>query len=1153
MTTNGGSFEPQRTVVEVRRSMVEQVRLDLIGPSRSQTTFHAEVLEYAPSRWYMSGFLVPRNAPEEQRADDTDEGDLDSGDDTGGDDQGAPEKASGRRAWRPSSLGLSFLVPEGASSLKAEVTWGDYAIAVSKTEAADASGAEVRDRWTRRHRAESVSIPLKMLGRNSVSVPDSGGARLDVLVREIDLKSEQGVSKAKSVSVYVVNDRHAIEDKQRADEAFMFQVHMEVSCELGIIERYDLHGLDSKDWDERVADLHYRDVAEYAVGHNCAAEWAVDDRDGVCRSVSTCCVPLAPVARVIPNEAIADFELGMERLGEIADFAEAEAALRGVVSTYRSWIATQKSGLDEVTPRRKEVATQLLVEAQAASDRIADGIACLAKPEALEAFTIANRAIARAGRRRSSQQQSTTPEAVKPPRWRPFQLAFVLLNLRGIVEPEHVEREVVDLLFFPTGGGKTEAYLGLAAFTIAYRRIVNPGVLGSGLSVLMRYTLRLLTLDQLSRAAAVVCALELERVADTAQPKRLGEWPIEIGLWVGRAATPNRMGRAGEPDPQRVTARTKVLDYKKNSKKPLPVPLRECPWCGTQFAADSFELVGDGGNSNASNPTNLSLKCVNRTCDFHLSRRALPILTVDEPIYRRLPAFLIATVDKFAGMPWTGEIANLFGGVARYGPEGFYGATEPNLGAPLASPLLPPDLIIQDELHLISGPLGTVVGLYETAIDHLSSRSSGGTRVRPKIVVSTATVRRAQDQVLALFGRRETQIFPPPGPDRGDSFFAKSLPTNDPSSRHYLGITVPGGSPKVLFLRTAVSIMAIAQTLWQQAKPDEQNPADPYMTLLTYFNALRELGGARRIVEEEVGPRLRTYDRRVRFGSPAVFASRDIKTQPLELTSRVSTEEVAEAKRRLGSTYRGRKDKDSVDVALATNMISVGLDITRLGLMLVSGQPKTASEYIQATSRVGRDPEKPGLVVVLLNTGKPRDRSHYERFANFHATFYRNVEATSVTPFSPRALDRGLAAVVVALSRLGISGFTGNKGAALAQPRRTDLDVVANVIAERAASHKVQSAADQAEAEKIARERVARVLDNWAFIAKEVADAGGGADFGYAREGTAVRHLLYDVLDKADLEPHWETFRTPRSLRDVEPPVLVKIKTPEGRTLSEDA
>jgi hypothetical protein len=1045
--------------------MVEQVRLDLIGPSRSQTTFHAEVLEYAPSRWYMSGFLVPRNAPEEQRADDTDEGDLDSGDDTGGDDQGAPEKASGRRAWRPSSLGLSFLVPEGASSLKAEVTWGDYAIAVSKTEAADASGAEVRDRWTRRHRAESVSIPLKMLGRNSVSVPDSGGARLDVLVREIDLKSEQGVSKAKSVSVYVVNDRHAIEDKQRADEAFMFQVHMEVSCELGIIERYDLHGLDSKDWDERVADLHYRDVAEYAVGHNCAAEWAVDDRDGVCRSVSTCCVPLAPVARVIPNEAIADFELGMERLGEIADFAEAEAALRGVVSTYRSWIATQKSGLDEVTPRRKEVATQLLVEAQAASDRIADGIACLAKPEALEAFTIANRAIARAGRRRSSQQQSTTPEAVKPPRWRPFQLAFVLLNLRGIVEPEHVEREVVDLLFFPTGGGKTEAYLGLAAFTIAYRRIVNPGVLGSGLSVLMRYTLRLLTLDQLSRAAA----------------------------------------------------------------------------------------VGDGGNSNASNPTNLSLKCVNRTCDFHLSRRALPILTVDEPIYRRLPAFLIATVDKFAGMPWTGEIANLFGGVARYGPEGFYGATEPNLGAPLASPLLPPDLIIQDELHLISGPLGTMVGLYETAIDHLSSRSSGGTRVRPKIVVSTATVRRAQDQVLALFGRRETQIFPPPGPDRGDSFFAKSLPTNDPSSRHYLGITVPGGSPKVLFLRTAVSIMAIAQTLWQQAKPDEQNPADPYMTLLTYFNALRELGGARRIVEEEVGPRLRTYDRRVRFGSPAVFASRDIKTQPLELTSRVSTEEVAEAKRRLGSTYRGRKDKDSVDVALATNMISVGLDITRLGLMLVSGQPKTASEYIQATSRVGRDPEKPGLVVVLLNTGKPRDRSHYERFANFHATFYRNVEATSVTPFSPRALDRGLAAVVVALSRLGISGFTGNKGAALAQPRRTDLDVVANVIAERAASHKVQSAADQAEAEKIARERVARVLDNWAFIAKEVADAGGGADFGYAREGTAVRHLLYDVLDKADLEPHWETFRTPRSLRDVEPPVLVKIKTPEGRTLSEDA
>ncbi len=413
----------------------------------------------------------------------------------------------------------------------------------------------------------------------------------------------------------------------------------------------------------------------------------------------------------------------------------------------------------------------------------------------------------------------------------------MLLNMRGIIDEAHGEREIVDLLFFPTGGGKTEAYLGLAAFTIAYRRLTNPGLTGAGLSVLMRYTLRLLTLDQLARASAVVCALEMERI----EHKRLGEWPIEIGLWVGRAASPNRMGYKGDKDGQAHNARTKVMQYAKNSKKPLPVPIRECPWCGTGFNVTSFILVDDSGKPNSDRPSNLELRCVNSKCAFHLSRRPLPIITVDEPIYRRLPAFLIATVDKFAGMPWTGEIAGFFGGADRYDAGGFYDAAMPKGGKPLERPLPPPDLIIQDELHLISGPLGTMVGLYESAIDALSSRGDGRKRARPKVVVSTATVRRAQAQVRALFDRRETRVFPPPGIDRGDSFFALDLPIDDSGSRHYLGLAVPGGSPKVLFLRSAVSLMAITQTLWEHSPPDNTNPAESYMTLLGYFNALREL------------------------------------------------------------------------------------------------------------------------------------------------------------------------------------------------------------------------------------------------------------------------------------------------------------------------
>lgn len=348
-----------------------------------------------------------------------------------------------------------------------------------------------------------------------------------------------------------------------------------------------------------------------------------------------------------------------------------------------------------------------------------------------------------------------------PPPGRPFQLAFLLMNLKGIAEPTHEDREVVDLLFFPTGGGKTEAYLGLAAFALILRRLRHSGIDSAGLGVLMRYTLRLLTLDQLSRAATLICALELERQKHADKP---GDWPFEIGLWVGRAATPNEMGRKNDNNPN--SARARTIAYKNNSQKASPIPLEECPWCGTKFTPNSFNLV-----PNQDNPTDLRITCVNRKCEF-TRNNPLPILAVDEPIYRRLPCFLIATVDKFAAMPWTGPVGGFFGRVERHDRNGFYGPCEPNIGLPLPAPPQPPDLIIQDELHLISGPMGTLVGLYESALDELCARKVGEKVIRPKIVASTATVRRAEMQIRALFCRRTVDIFPPPGPDRRDSFFA---------------------------------------------------------------------------------------------------------------------------------------------------------------------------------------------------------------------------------------------------------------------------------------------------------------------------------------------------------------------------------------------
>lgn len=693
------------------------------------------------------------------------------------------------------------------------------------------------------------------------------------------------------------------------------------------------------------------------------------------------------------------------------------------------------------------------------------------------------------------------------------------------------------MLFFPTGGGKTEAYLGLAAFTLVLRRLKNPGITSAGLSVLMRYTLRLLTLDQLGRAAALICALEIERQKDLS---KLGEWPFEIGLWVGRAATPNRMGAKGDTD--RESARAKTIAFKNDDRKPSPIPLEECPWCGEKFRPASFQLV-----PNPDAPIDLRVSCVNRSCEFSRGN-PLPILSVDEPIYRRLPCFIIATVDKFAAMPWTGEVGAFFGRVDRADQDGFYGPCDRMKGRALpVERLLPPDLIIQDELHLISGPLGTMVGLYETALDTLSTIKVDGKDVRPKIVASTATVRRAESQIQSLFNRSQVDVFPPPGPDRRDSFFAKTHSVQDSNARMYIGIAAQGRSPKVIMLRVYLALLSAAKKAYMEAGGSKNlsNPADPYVTLLGYFNSLRELGGARRLIEDEVRTQLTNRGLRRRVGeATGSFVDRTIAYEAIELTSRISTNKVSEAKRRLEQTF----DKDDhVDIAIATNMISVGLDITRLGLMVVFGQPKTSAEYIQATSRVGRDHTRPGLVVTLLNIHKPRDRSHYERFSAFHESFYRSVEATSVTPFSPRALDRGLAGTLVALARHGFTPMTAPRGASEILDNLPSLDFAVNALAQRAFDTSTEpKLQDRERIKTLVKDRAKDLLDEWCRIAKDLKDTGGLLQ--YQTEIGSARRLLYEFLspELKTLPPRHKKFRANRSLRDVEPSVNLWLKTLDG-------
>jgi len=1151
---------------EIRCEIVEALRLDLVGPSNDHAFAH-ELLPQSPRRWYLTGFLVPNTAENTVKISGDDEmseeapAQVNDADDTETSEQPA------RVNYLPSSMGLSVLLGPHTHRLEAVIRWGDYhweaeekVAEPDEDEAArkyeeEASKLDAppedkqsqlalhdkkkrpRSGYRRECREETVLIPIPgENGKATIPVPNSRGLNLVASVRPMKhLAAGMLPGGSHAVSVFLVNDRPTKEGETY--RAFIFQAEIELRCTEGLLGRPDLRGLsamEKADGDESMADLQYRDILEYAVGHGVSAE-PLSVVAGICGGVRTCWIPSAEVERV-DHFNPPGLDLGMDALGALTSGAEAATKLAPLVTAYRDWIAVQADQLPKLKVPAAQLTTaqDLIRGAKAAADRIEAGVKKLSEADVLSAFTTANRAMARAARQRVASQTGQKPEAVEAPKWRAFQLAFLLMNIQGIAEPAHAERGIVDLLFFPTGGGKTEAYLGLSAFTLVLRRLRHEGVASAGVSIIMRYTLRLLTLDQLGRAAGLMCALELERAQSGG---KLGAWPFEIGLWVGSAATPNRMGFAGDKSPGAdKTAYARTTKFKgKTDKYASPIPIESCPWCGTKFTGDSFELHPIG----SSNPTDLRVACINDHCNFSSAKnKTLPIVAVDEPIYRRLPCFIIATVDKFAALPWTGRVGCLFGHAQRHDNEGFYGPCDPNKGKPLPTPgLLPPDLIIQDELHLISGPLGTIAGIYEIAIEQLCCRPLPHNAVcRPKIVASTATVRRADRQIRALFGRQETAIFPPPGPSRSDSFFARTTDVSaDAPGRLYLGIAAQGRSMKVLLLRTGLALLSAGQTLYQrEGGKVATNPADPYMTLLSYFNSLRELGGSRRIVEDEVKSRLELYWKRRRLDpEDKLFSTRYIKHTPLELTSRVETDEVAAAKQKLATDFTS---DDRVDVALATNMISVGLDIVRLGLMLVFGQPKTSSEYIQATSRVGRQKDKPGLIVTLLNIHRPRDRSHYERFNVYHRTFYRSVEATSVTPFSPRALDRALAAAVVGLCRHTLGSLTPPNGATAVQTHLTAVQDLVKIFGQRALNHDVVKAinGEGAELEDHVTNRAHALLADWAKIVLEKTKEGVGLNYQKFEDAGGQSPLLRDFLD---LKPIYSRFRANRSMRDVEPAV----------------
>lgn len=776
---------------------------------------------------------------------------------------------------------------------------------------------------------------------------------------------------------------------------------------------------DSLDDEERSLELLYRHKKVYGTGLGVSVDWEIDDNGK--GKLFTDFFPMKEIPAMsfsLPkNEEISDEELSMKYLSDLSNATKEErlTSVTKLVDLYRNWISELKETASKLDQRYHSAAAKNIEECVKAANRMCEGIHTLQTNDiAYKAFLLANRAMFMQRIHIQKQAEMSKVNADRYPddeeisewlngidyqmesddnsRWRPFQIAFLVMDINSIVFDDSPDRDLVDLIWFPTGGGKTEAYLGLTAFTIFYRRMSHLDT-SDGTAVMMRYTLRLLAAQQFTRAATLICACEYIR-QDSSQKRHrypsypLGKKPITIGLWIGDTHIPNNNAGSGKNTAQYHLDKLQnasSFSLKNEKERHNKFQVLKCPWCGTKMVKDlkKNHMVGEWGY--AMSGKHFFMFCPHEDCDF---TKRLPIQIIDEELYDNPPTLLFGTVDKFAMMPWD----------ARTGA--FFACNSTNRA---------PELIIQDELHLISGALGTMVGLYETAVDGLSSMKG----VSPKIIASTATIRRAKEQCSVLYNRNVVQ-FPAPGLDAEDSFFAREEAIDyslGKYGRKYVGIMPSGRTKAMTEIR---SIAALLQKAFTMELPDEVK--DKIWTLTVYFNSLKDLGKASTLVDDDIKDFIiRTANR--------MFTSRRLIVNSDELTSRVSTTELNETLDKLERIEYSKENMDkksyASNVLLATNMISVGIDVARLNIMLMVGQPKLTSEYIQASSRVGRS--FPGVAFVQYDATKSRDRSHYERFRAYHDSFYRFVEPTGATPFSKPARERALHAVFSALLRNKVS------------------------------------------------------------------------------------------------------------------------------------
>ncbi len=1041
-----------------RRSVVEALRRELVGPApagpelnltaevrltnlqetygpwREAGTGQEILVRDSPTKRYGVGVLYPVGKRIEEVAEhelDEDEAPFEQpGEPLDIEDErpvaGAQEAETDdfdlslANAYQPSSMGVSFLANvSDNTALVVDATGGRYR-RVPVTIAIASEPERTRMWWVRRAVRLKVTFPSAYLRKNGTTrlVAGTGGASSQEFLVESECVEDL------DLRVEVVSRPHGPDERlltvcfinrstgsASLGELCLFQSGFiaEVVRPEGEPAILPYPGPQfGDDEEEESFALLYRRSQVFATGHGCSADWNAQEESECALSVRAECLPAVETPTITPDIRRADGSPLTSSMASLAGLTLGDDGLdtlEEVIVTYERWISERRSEIDTLPLSYRAAGTRHLKRCEEAASRMRCGLYYLREDGlALLAFRLANHAILLQQLVTRDAPRATTYDPVRrvltfseelqipdisrltPKRgqWRAFQVAFLLASLRSAVDGASSDRRTVELIWFPTGGGKTEAYLGLAAFAAFKRRLDNP--MDCGVHVLMRYTLRLLTAQQFQRASGLLCAMEYLRRRNAG---KLGETPFSAGIWLGGDTTPN----------SREVALRALRELQRYKGARNPFVLARCPWCGAQFGridvagkaskkgSDAFTPGYVRYQEPGQNEATVAFVCPDTSCEF-ASASGLPIYVIDDDIYERKPTLVIGTIDKFAMLAWQPRARSLFG-LADNGER-------------VSSP---PGLVIQDELHLIAGPIGSVAGLYETVIEELCTDRRFGNAIPPKIVCSTATIRRSHDQIRGLYARDEVALFPPPGLDAGDSFFARYDKTV--AGRVFVGVhAVSLGSVQTEWVRTFTALL-------QAPMPLDADGRDPWWTLLVFFNSIREMGTAHTLFQSDVPDYTKVLCNRE--GTPREQRRYLSASRVFELTGGLPSDEItgAIATLEVGCTSRGIPK----DVCLASSVIEVGIDISRLSLMVVAGQPKTTSQYIQVTGRVGRQKERPGLVVTMYSPSKPRDRSHFERFRSYHERLYAHVEPTSVTPFSPPALDRALHAVLVAYSR----------------------------------------------------------------------------------------------------------------------------------------